>query len=782
MTAIATGLILSVGVWLFSSQVFVPARLIACAVFGVTAALLCLGGIHFLRRTRSANGGVTSSLVHALVFLSVLAAGQWLFHLCYWRFVPYVHASVGPGLLSAVLRIFGAEATDGGDCIVVQTLAQSVVIRPSLERIGFYPLGLAFVGAVVCMCFLLSRRRIMMSGLLAVVWLGYSALRFVVLVLISIDFDSPSVFWNPAVTVVSLLPLIPLIAAVFSWTEVPHRFSGGGVESPESRRLSSRWRVIASTSLAGLALAGAVFADAFEWPGTRKQGRVLLDDYHSGHWERSTGTFGEDSLGQDEIYNYACLRDWLSQFYNVTVNTTDRITPEQLQSVDVLVLKTPVQPFLESERDAVVEWVRRGGGLWLVGDHTNLYGMSTFLNPMGEPFGLRFRFDDTFDLVTGRPSHYAPPLLGTHPVLASVKAMDFQTSATIEAPWAARPVIVGYRLGSEYVDYGHVNFFGNIKVDPQDDFGLFLQAAAVSFGDGRVLAFSDSTVFSNFSQYLPGIAELAAGSVEYLNRTDGDRTLLEYVLWAAPALLLVGILVTPWSHRWGPAFPLWGCVAGVFVGGWFSGALNRNAYAMTAAESAGQRVVVDNSISSYRLPSSLEYQVTDTERCFDAFYLNLVRVGLRPVVGDALGSDAEPGNIRVFIHPTKPPEPAEIDELRRFVAGGGRLMILESSEYLAPATRSMLEAFDMSLEPGVPSRDPRVRGAIRMDIPPERRPRDLGNVAVFENRFEQGRIVLVIGAERFSRKYMGQVYKNPDTLEREWHRLQYFITHRLVEP
>ena len=51
-------------------------------------------------------------------------------------------------------------------------------------------------------------------------------------------------------------------------------------------------------------------------------------------------------------------------------------------------------------------------------------------------------------------------------------------------------------------------------------YGAFIQSWAARHGQGRVLAFTDSTVFSNFCVGQPGKAEVMLGMIEWLNHAD----------------------------------------------------------------------------------------------------------------------------------------------------------------------------------------------------------------------------------------------------------------------
>src|SRR6185295_6446537 len=51
-------------------------------------------------------------------------------------------------------------------------------------------------------------------------------------------------------------------------------------------------------------------------------------------------------------------------------------------------------------------------------------------------------------------------------------------------------------------------------------YGAFVQLWSTRRGGGRVLGFTDSTIFSNFCTFEPGKAELMLGMLEWLNHTD----------------------------------------------------------------------------------------------------------------------------------------------------------------------------------------------------------------------------------------------------------------------
>jgi hypothetical protein len=116
--------------------------------------------------------------------------------------------------------------------------------------------------------------------------------------------------------------------------------------------------------------APSFFALGFQDPGAIKGGRVLVDEQHS-NWEWADRPFDTTWFGPQSTYNYACLMDYLGHYFRVRSNQEQPLSDRLLTDVDVLILKVPTQPFTRGEVDSIVRFVERGGGLWLIGDHTN---------------------------------------------------------------------------------------------------------------------------------------------------------------------------------------------------------------------------------------------------------------------------------------------------------------------------------------------------------------------------------------------------------------------------
>ena len=220
-------------------------------------------------------------------------------------------------------------------------------------------------------------------------------------------------------------------------------------------------------------------------------------------------------------YNYYNWAEWLDKYYEVDRNTDSLLTSDLLENYDILILKCPTSLYSDEEIYDIVSFVENGGGLYLIGDHTNVFGMNFYLNFISEKFGITFNTDATYDLNSGMTSSYKPDTLFPHVIVQNVDEFDFLTSCTLTAPLTSENVIIGNQILGELGTYSTENFFRISDRKSLDlEYGLLLQVAAVKYGKGRVLAFTDSTCFSNFCMFMDGYKDFNLGAIEYLNREN----------------------------------------------------------------------------------------------------------------------------------------------------------------------------------------------------------------------------------------------------------------------
>ena len=460
-------------------------------------------------------------------------------------------------------------------------------------------------------------------------------------------------------------------------------------------------------------------------------------------------------------------------------------------------MKTPTRPYLESERDAIVRFVERGGGLLLISDHTNLFGMTTYINPIGEPFGIEFLMDDTFDLTSGHQSSFAPPALGAHPVVAHMPEMEFETTCSLRPALSLRPVISGRGLGSEPVDYSHVNFFGNITAEPNERWGIFLQAASTSHGRGRVVAFTDSTVWSNFSVYFQGKPELALGLVEFLNRSDRHAALRPGIAAAGVVLLALGLASLarrraparatgrsgrPRSRRAGLLAA--GSAAAVAAGLWSGGTVATRANAASCTLPPVTTVAFDRRHSDFRLPTLLEPTVPDPQHCFDTFFVTTQRVHLFPRVAADLDDAMTGSKVIVELNPASSPSTGELTALYEWIRSGGRLLVMEPAAGAHLAANRFLEPAGIRISAAFAGRGevPTLSGLAVYGGRPQPLSRSTDGPLVSVAAWGAGRVVVVLGSERFSFQAMGPAFNAPTEKQRAVYDKVYELFERDVQP
>ena len=166
---------------------------------------------------------------------------------------------------------------------------------------------------------------------------------------------------------------------------------------------------------------------------------------------------------------------------------------------DVLIIKTPEEPIPDAETAAIERFVRGGGGLLLVGDHTNLLGMGTHLNALSAKHGIQFRYDSVSDALTGGFVNCTPPYVGRHVGALARRETRIHDVLLAAAFRPRQTVLAADNCRREPHDYAGSSFFGRRGPHPEMEHGRTVLAGIVNVGHGRIAAFTDSTVWSSFA-------------------------------------------------------------------------------------------------------------------------------------------------------------------------------------------------------------------------------------------------------------------------------------------
>lgn len=456
---------------------------------------------------------------------------------------------------------------------------------------------------------------------------------------------------------------------------------------------------------AALALAGVgLLALVVLWDpiGQRQPGRVVIMERHS-DWEPTHLPYDTEWFGHDSSYTYAAMYDYCGQFYQMSrLKETDKIDDASLRDCDVLVIKTPTAPFSTAEVNAIMWFVERGGGLLLIGDHTNVFNSSSYLNQVARPLGFVFRHDLLYWI--GAPYHQEyQPGLAPHPVVQHMPRMKFAVSCSIDPGRSrGRGVIQGTGFWNLPSNYNAANFHPEAEYRPDMRYGAFIQVWGTRWGLGRVLAFTDSTIFSNFSFYEPGKPDLMLGMLEWLNHRsvlDDGRlrgSVLALLGVAGVALLgLAGLLTWRWRLAWlvmlGAGLLGWTAALSALV------ALQARAMPPPEIQQPLFRVVLDRTVSE--TPLSLGGFADPSGVGYALLAQWIPRLGYS--VAERSGDAAFSGDLLVVVCPTRSVTDSFREVLVRYVADGGRLLVIDSPEVTNSTANGLLWPFGLSVRRGV---------------------------------------------------------------------------------
>ncbi len=210
-----------------------------------------------------------------------------------------------------------------------------------------------------------------------------------------------------------------------------------------------------------IALAVALFTTAIHWDpvGARHDGRVMVVERHS-TWEPTTRAYDTTWFGESSGYNYAAMYDYLGQYYQMSrLLEKDKIDDQTLSKCDVLIIKIPTARYSPAEVEAVDRFIQQGGGLLLVGDHTNFERSATTMNDITRRMGFIFRDDLLFGFNESPYDELYVPSTLPHPAVQHIPPMDFAVSCSIDPGHShGRAVVVNTGLWSMGPEYHHDNF------------------------------------------------------------------------------------------------------------------------------------------------------------------------------------------------------------------------------------------------------------------------------------------------------------------------------------
>lgn len=283
-------------------------------------------------------------------------------------------------------------------------------------------------------------------------------------------------------------------------------------------RAGARAALVAATIAAGLALVGAALV------ATNKNNAAKTAYLDGGKWARTSPDYKLEGLNIAASYSYSELASLLGAEDVEVAALTDDFTEAWLV--------TPTKPLSDLDADQLDSWVRGGGHLIAVADHTDLYGHAKVLNDLLKRMGCSV---EAASIFAGRQVEEAVFGNGNKAPMLTPTA----TAGTLSWPIAT---VRGYL---EQAYYGRNNFFGPLSPSKDDNWARWSVLSKTARGKGQLTVLGDSTVLANFAVYLPGVADLI----------DAARTTYPVVgvLWLLYASVAAAVAAATMGSRAGLA-------------------------------------------------------------------------------------------------------------------------------------------------------------------------------------------------------------------------------------
>lgn len=260
--------------------------------------------------------------------------------------------------------------------------------------------------------------------------------------------------------------------------------------------------------------------------------RLLLDGIHA-HNIRAPG-LAPGSHDYHALHGLdSALAGLKARGVEVDEVRTGRLAPDVLSKADVLLINlvsNDLPAFFPEEISAVRSFVRRGGGLLLVTDHSNCYHHVTKLEPLAEALGIRLTRESALEpppKALGRgPGWIRIERFEPHPVTLGLRWIAFMTGGTVddrfavarlsERGWGDRWETAPY--GENALRSGNLGNYGNFERDETERAGGLGVVLAQELGVGRVVQVADQNLLGNVWIRYGDNRQLVHNAIAWLSR------------------------------------------------------------------------------------------------------------------------------------------------------------------------------------------------------------------------------------------------------------------------
>ena len=212
-----------------------------------------------------------------------------------------------------------------------------------------------------------------------------------------------------------------------------------------------------------------------------------------------------------------------------------RLAPYDILFINLVHERNP--DFTDDEVEAILQFVEDGGGLFVIGDHTNVYRHAERVNRFLEPMGIRMMYHTAVDY----PPFYSVAGLGwimmfdfaAHPINEDVEMISFKTGGPVESDdpddnlafTSPRSFADYWDESNDFGFYGTWSQGDDTELEPS---GPLSVAAATEYGKGRAVLVGDQNIFGDGWLHFGHNFEFAANIIEWLAHNEDTDTPLRH--------------------------------------------------------------------------------------------------------------------------------------------------------------------------------------------------------------------------------------------------------------
>jgi hypothetical protein len=253
---------------------------------------------------------------------------------------------------------------------------------------------------------------------------------------------------------------------------------------------------------------------------------ILVDLYHTRKQNHQDYRLSKGEYAYQGAFGfYRAFEHLHNNGYKSSSIRTMSLSAQRLEGFDVLFINLvdDNRPnFSQQERQNIRQWVQDGGGLFVIGDHTNVYRNADRLNPLLEPMGIEVGYHT----ATDQPPQYSVAGLAwimvfdldRHYLTRDVDMISLQTGAPVFGDYGIA------RLSDDgFADYWDetdtTGYYGNWRHDGDDTLeprGKLPVVQAREYGQGRVVVAGDQNMFGDAWLHFGNNFELMMNTFQWL--------------------------------------------------------------------------------------------------------------------------------------------------------------------------------------------------------------------------------------------------------------------------